>query len=247
MKLFSIFLGIIGLSLLFACNQDDDCGGTFAIEKVLPDNNPPGSEVSIVGTGFSNKSVVRFAGQIAKSSFSNEKGLVAVVPNNVTGFLDLTVEEGDCLARTDFEVLGTLPVNWVASPTVIVIPTFPQNFPSNISNQWINYFDNDHILTIVQGDDCFGVDEVELSSSSCFESHSKNSFLNDNPITGIYQCVGERTVTINIDRRKKGAGIDTLEGSIIEPESVGEDGSDGKGYMLLTSKATGRQYVFFRN
>ncbi|MDX1942790.1 MAG: IPT/TIG domain-containing protein [Saprospiraceae bacterium] len=247
MKSHHLFLGIFCCFILFACNKDNDCDGTFVIESVVPDSNPPGTEIKIKGTGFSKDTEVRFAGQLAKSDFSNEKGLVATIPSNVIGFVDLTVEEGDCLARTDFEVLGALPINWVASPTVIIIPTLPQNFPSNISNVWQNYYDTNHSLTLVQFDDCFGLNEAELSPSSCIESHATNPFLNNNPIAGVYQCVDERIISLEIDRRKKGAGIDILEGSVIEPESIGEDDSDGKGYMLLTSKNTGRQYVFFRN
>lgn len=231
---------------LLACNQDDDCDGTFTIESVVPQSNQPGSEILIKGEGFSEDTEVRFAGQLAKTSFSAEKGITAVVPNDVIGFLDLTVGEGNCLARKDFEVLGALPVNWVASPTVIITPVLPPTFPSNISNQWINYYDNNHTLTLVQNDDCFGQNEAELDSFSSLESHITNSFLNNNPIAGGYQCQ-ERILEISIDRTKKGGIIEMLAGSVIEAETIGEDDSDGRAYMLLTSKITGRQYVFFRN
>lgn len=230
---------------LLACNKDNDCDGTFAIESVLPNSNPPGTEIKIKGTGFSKDTEVRFAGQLAKSDFTNEKGLVATVPSNVIGLVDLTVEEGDCLARADFEVLGALPVNWIASGTVIIIPTLPANFPDNISNQWINYYDKNHIITIVQNEDCFNQNQVNLDAFSSSESHLSNAYLNQNPITGIYQCKNQRSIIINIDRTKKGGTIDTLEGNIIKAEAIGEDNNNGKRYMLLTSKISGRQYVFF--
>lgn len=241
---YSLFLLLF---LTLACNKDNDCDGTFTIESVLPNSNPAGSEVKISGTGFSKNSEVRFAGQLAKSSFTNENGLVATVPNNVSGLVDLTVEDGGCLARTDFEVLGTLPVNWVASPTVIVIPTFPATFPDNISNEWVNYYDKNHTITIVQNEDCFGQTEVQLDSFSSSESHATNAFLNGNPISGTYKCSGERLITLVIDRTKKGGTIDTLDGNIIQPETLGEDNNSGKKFMLLTSRGTGRQYVFFFN
>ncbi|MBK7872488.1 MAG: IPT/TIG domain-containing protein [Saprospiraceae bacterium] len=243
MKSHHLFLGILCCLILFACNQDNDCDGTFVIEKILPNSNPPGSEVSIQGTGFSAKSTVRFAGQIAKSSFSNEKGLVAVVPNNVTGFVDLTVEEGDCLARADFEVLGTLPVNWVASPTVIIIPTLPSTFPSNLNNVWVNYYDPNYTLGIFHDDDCFfsftGI--LDLNEFST-ETHTTNDFLNNNPITGIYKCV-DGSLEIRIDRTKKGGTIETYDGVIILPETVGESNNTNSLYMLLTSRSTGRQLI----
>lgn len=231
--------------ILLACNKDNDCDGTFVIESVVPNSNPPGTEIKIKGTGFSKDSEVRFAGQLAKSDFTNEKGLVATIPNNVIGVVDLTIEEGDCLARTDFEVLGALPVNWIASPTVIIIPTLPSTFPNNISNQWQNYYDNDHVLTIVQSPECDDFTEegiIEFSS----ETHKTNKFLNENPITGIYKC-SNHVLEIKIDRTTKGGAIEILSGSVVKAETIGEDDSDGKQYMLLSSKITGRQYIFFRN
>lgn len=244
MKNPNYFLTILLCALLLACNQDDNCDGTFTIESVVPSSNLPGSEILIKGEGLSEDTEVRFAGQLAKTSFSEEKGITATVPKDVIGFLDLTVEEGNCLARADFEVLGALPVNWVASPTVIITPILPPNFPSNITNNWINYFDNDHSLTLSQDGDCFGQEEQEIEFST--ENHTTNPFLNNNPITGKYLCK-DRILEINIDRTAKGGKVEMLTGSVIEAETIGEDDSDGRAYMLLTSKITGRQYVFFRN
>lgn len=243
---YSLFLLLF---LTLACNKDNDCDGTFTIESVLPNSNPAGSEVKISGTGFSKNSEVRFAGQLAKSSFTNENGLVATVPNNVSGLVDLTVEDGGCLARTDFEVLGTLPANWVASPTVIVIPTFPATFPDNISNEWVNYYDKNHVLGIHPAFTGITCDNQVLdpeSDDSNKEKHSTNAFLNDNPISGTYDC-SDGKIVLMIDRTKKGGIIDVLEGKIILPETLGEDNNSGKKFMLLTSRGTGRQYVFFFN
>lgn len=231
-----LFLLII---ISFACNKDNDCDGSVSLDAVVPNSNPPGTEVKIVGDGFSTKPTVRFAGQVAKSDFSVEKGLTAIVPNNVIGLVDLTVEDGECLVRTDFEVLGALPVNWVASPTVIVIPTFPPNFPQSINNVWLNYYDKDHTLNIQP--DGFPCDMQTIDPGN-FENHKTNPFLNNNPITGSYNCNTGKTVLI-IDRTKNGGEIDTLDGIIILPETVGESNSITSLFMLLTSRTTGRQFV----
>lgn len=232
--------------LIFSCNKDNDCDGTFTIESVLPNSNPPGAEVRIQGTGFSANPTIRFAGQVAKSSFTAEKGLTAIVPNNVSGLVDLTVEDGDCLARTEFEVLGTLPANWVAAPTLIVIPITPVNFPSSIANQWKNYYDQAHtwLLSTDSGscDQNFPI-VVNQELSFSVENHPTNKFLQENPITGVYKC-SSKTLDIIVDRTKNGGIPERYIGRIIAAETIGESSSDGKTYMLLTSQ-TGRQYIFF--
>lgn len=233
------------LPIWFSCNKDNDCNGTVAITQVLPNSNPPGAEVRIIGDGLTANSTIRFSGQIAKSTFTKEKGLTAIVPNNINGLVDLTVEEGDCLVRTEFEVLGTLPANWIASSTVIVIPTFPPTFPDNISNVWKNYYDNDHTFFFSQFNSCtFSTAQQNLDVSS-EEQHVKNKFLNKNPITGVYKC-GTGTLDITIDRTKNGGTIEALRGLVIRPESIGISSSDagGKKFMLFTSSSS-RQYVFF--
>lgn len=243
MKNLSYFLTILLCAFLLACNQDDNCDGTFTIESVVPSSNLPGSEILIKGEGLSEDTEVRFAGQLAKTSFSEEKGITATVPNNVIGFLDLTVEEGNCLARADFEVLGALPVNWIASPTVIITPILPPNFPPNLNNVWENYFDPDYTLGIFHDDDCefSNTGIIELSDFSS-ENHSTNDFLNNNPISGIYNC-DDGSILINIDRTKKGGKVETYNGIIILPETVGEDNNTQKLYMLLTDRGSGRQLV----
>lgn len=243
MKNLNHFLTILLCALLLACNQDDNCDGTFTIESVVPNSNLPGSEILIKGEGLSADTEVRFAGQLAKTSFSAEKGITATVPKDVIGFLDLTVEEGNCLARTDFEVLGALPVNWVASPTVIITPILPPNFPSNINNQWFNYFDENHTLSI-QPNTSSGCDiqPIVPDEFENKESHTTNPFLDDNPISGYYDCPKGETLLI-IDRIKKGGIIDTLDGIIILPETVGEDNNTNSLYMLLISRITGKQLI----
>jgi len=83
------YLIFLLLFISSACNKDNDCDGTFVIESIVPNSNPSGTEIQIKGEGFSANTEVRFAGQLAKSDFSNEKGLVATVPNNVIGLVDL--------------------------------------------------------------------------------------------------------------------------------------------------------------
>ncbi len=240
MKSHHLFLGIFCCFILFACNKDNDCDGTFVIESVVPDSNPPGTEIKIKGTGFSKDTEVRFAGQLAKADFSNEKGLVATIPSNVIGFVDLTVEEGDCLARTDFEVLGALPVNWVASPTVIIIPTLPAIFPDNINNVYKNYYDPNHTFGIFVN--CDGINAIAKIADFAIENHTINSFLDNNIITGTYNC-NEGTLEIMIDRSAKGGGIDTLDGIVISASTLGETPDPDVLYMLFTSRVTGRQII----
>lgn len=238
-RLFSFFI-LSFFIILVACNKDNDCDDTFVIESVVPNSNPPGTEIKIQGTGFSKDTEVRFAGQLAKSDFTNEKGLVATIPNNVIGVVDLTVEEDDCLARTDFEVLGALPVNWIASPTVIVIPTLPTVFPQSVNNVYKNYFDLNHTLGIFV--DCNNAEDKPSLANFSNEQHLTNPYLNDNPISGTYDCKNG-TFEIRIDRSAKGGDIDTLDGVVISASTLGEKPDPNVIYMLFTSRNTGRQFI----
>ncbi len=240
-RLFSFFL-LSFLITLLACNKDNDCDGTIAIEEVIPNSNPPGTEIKIKGDGLSVDTEVRFAGQLAKSNFSVEKGLVATVPNNVIGLVDLTVEDGDCLVRTEFEVLGALPVNWVATSSVIVIPTFtfPGTFPQSINNVYKNYFDLNHALGIFVN--CNGSKNKVSLEDFAQETHTTNVYLNENPIKGTYDC-SNGTFEITIDRSAKGGDIDTLDGVVISATSLGETPNPNVIYMLFTSRSTGRQII----
>lgn len=239
MKNWNRFL-LFSLSIiLFSCNKDNDCDGTIAIESVIPNSNPPGTEVKIKGDGFTEPEV-RFAGQLAKSELSVEKGLVAIVPNNVIGLVDLTVEDGECLVRTDFEVLGALPVNWVASPTLIVIPTLPATFPTSVNNVYKNYFDPNHTLGIFVN--CNGSKNKVALENFAEETHLNNSFLNKNPIAGTYNC-SNGSFEITIDRSTKGGIIDILDGKVISAVTLGEIPDVNVLYMLFTSRITGRQII----
>jgi|GEM_PF-1020453 hypothetical protein len=232
-----------------ACNKDNDCEGTVALTAILPNSGPPGTEVRVRGDGLTGNPEIRFAGQLAKSERTVEKGLTAIVPNNVTGLVDLTVEDGDCLVRTEFEVLGTLPANWVASPTIIVIPLTPSTFPQSIVNNWKNYYDNDHTIQFSNsssnrcGDFVSGQVVFEENLAGSLENHLTNKFLKNNPVTGVYRCSGG-SLDIIIDRTQNGGIMERLLGRIITASTIGESNNDGKTYMLLTSQ-TGRQYVFF--
>lgn len=240
MKNSNKYLLLLLIFAAFSCNKDNDCDGTFSIESVIPNSNPAGTEIKIKGTGFSKNTEVRFAGQLAKSDFTNEKGLVATVPTNISGLVDLTAEEGDCLARAEFEVLGTLPVNWVASPTVIVIPTLPNTFPPSVNNVYKNYFDPNHSFGIFVN--CDGVNEEATIADFAIENHTTNSFLDNNPIKGTYNC-DKGTFEITIDRSVKGGGIDKLDGVVISAATLGEPENPNVIYMLFTSRITGRQII----
>jgi len=130
-----------------------------------------------------------------------------------------------------------------ASPTIIVLPTIPATFPSNISNQWKNYYDNAHKfqLTANSCDNFTAEQPLEFTT----ENHDTNKFLDGNPITGVYKC--KSRVYVEIDRTKNGGIVEKLNGYIISAETIGESSSDGRIYMLFTSLVTGRQYVFFTN
>lgn len=220
----------------YQCKNKDKCDTPIEIQELLPDNNPAGYEIQIKGTGFTQAAVVRFGSKAAAPRwYAEESTLIAEVPDGLSGPVEVTVEEGDCIGRADFEVTSGANADWPSSPTQIVIPQPTADFPLSISNAWRNYYDstNQHgiQLTIVEG-------EIELDTFS-HEFNFADPKFNDNPVSGTVSK-NPNEIHLTIDRTANGGLNDELEGQFIPPILVG---GELKHLIWLQSKITGRQLV----
>lgn len=225
----------------FAACKTDDCDSPISIDQLSPDRNPPGYEIVIEGNGFSADAVVRFGQVTAQTRDGGELGLVAQVPNGLVGVVELTVEEGDCIARSDFEVWSNFLPGTPASPTLIIIPQ-PPNYPlpGSFQNAWQNLVDEEHFIQLNDNDND---GEGPLDEGSR-EFHSSNALLDDNPATGSFDPANNRIV-ITIDRTAKGGIKETYDGQYI-PIPPGAPGGFNEAALLLTSREDGRQLVILK-
>lgn len=225
-------------SILLLLNNRCDtngCDQVFEIDELQPDTNPAGYEIRIVGQPFSESATVRFGNKVATTRWDETQNtILAKVPTGLSGLLEVTVEEGECLARADFEVTGNYTTNWPPALPVIVIPQNPSTFPSNFTNLWHNIADEDHRIFL-------GSDNATTAlTDDSAEFHLSNSKLNENPVRGTVN-IAQNKIFMTINRTAHGGMNDTLDGKFILPASAGITDKDFA--ILLESRASGRQMV----
>lgn len=226
----------------YQCKNKDKCDTPIEIEELLPDNNPVGYEIQIIGTGFTQAAIVRFGTKTAVTRwYAEESALIAEVPSGLSGPVEVTVEEGDCIGRADFEVTSGQNTDWPPSLANIVIPhPITNNFPTNFTNAWKNLADNLHGLQL---DDDGGTIEIDTTSN---EYHfGGNEIFDNNPITGTIDTIPNQ-IKLNIDRSIHGGINDVLEGYFIFPSA--EDNTLAYPFVIwLQSKVSGRQFLLVQS
>lgn len=230
------------LAALFFSSCKDKCDADdFGITSLQPAANPAGYEVFIGAQGVTANTKVRFDAVDAASVKTAEGGLIVKVPTGIAGTVSLSIEEGECSDSRSFDVLGAYPGNVPVGPTNIVIPQAPGSLPSGITNGWINIFDPEHTIFLLDDfNNPDGILDVGIGGST--EYHQPNSFFNNNPISGTYDFAA-KTISIVVDRSAKAGGYrDTLTGNFIQnlPQRPNVQGT-----ILLTSKRTGRQLIIY--
>lgn len=102
-----LLLTLLGSSAFFLSCNKNNCEGDKTIENIAPSSNPVGYEVIISIKGFSNAAQVKFGNEAAETRAGEANQIVARVPAGLAGNVQVTVEEGDCVARFDnFKVLA---------------------------------------------------------------------------------------------------------------------------------------------
>jgi hypothetical protein len=235
--------------LLLACfligfnSCKDKCGQDVSINAIMPDSNPKGHEVLLKTTGFSDSVKVVFGKVEASWRPGGLAGeIIATVPDGLSGNVEVSVEEGDCIARSGgFLVSGVLPSDVQASLSNIIIPTTSSlalpidgftNFWANAANvsSGINIID-----TTISG-------VIQLSQSSK-EFDFGNSFFNANPVSGSVN-LSTNVIYFAVDRTAKGGFVEHFDGLFIDPPQSSLP-VEGKYAILLVSRETGRQLLLY--
>lgn len=235
--------------LLFSCKNN--CDKEVAVLAVQPNTNPAGYEVLLKTQGFSNTVKVVFGNLEAETRVGGESGdIIAKVPAGLSGNVEISVEEGDCIARfANFIVSGALPTNVQPSLPIIVVPTPPASFPTQgIGNLWANAggtFDAsgnpDQSVLIVEG--LIEGDVINMDTDFSVEFNSNDPNLNNNPVSG-YANIKTGEVKMDIDRSLKGGFVEHFEGQFIAVPAFLP--ANTVYAMLLVSRETGRQMLLFR-
>ncbi len=233
--LFIVFAFVAG------CKKgDSDCDKT--ITAVQPAINPAGYEVLIKTNGFSPAAKVLFGTVEATSRAGGESDdIIATVPTGLSGDVEISVEEGDCLARKGgFTVSGALPSGVPSSLPQIIIPT-PSSPPSSIGNFYRNAADSNAGIS-VGGNYTGSVFTLEFSS----EFDDDRPFFDNNPVTGTIDTT-TNVITIAIDRTAKTGGtIEHFDGQFIKkPTTITLPANAQPVVWFLVSRETGRQLILY--
>ncbi|MBN8680903.1 MAG: IPT/TIG domain-containing protein [Chitinophagales bacterium] len=223
----------------------DQCKNKCAsVDAVLPDNNPSGYEVVLKVSGLSQSAKVVF-GTVEASTRPGAKSdeIIATVPSGVSGNVEVSVEEGDCIARyDDFVVSGSLPSNVQPSLPNIIIPV-PSSLPqsqTNITNFWVNAADPEGYKYGIRliGDFNGGI----VTTDDSFEFNSDDPKFNNNPVSGTVNN-NINVISLAVNRTAKGGIIEHFEGSFIEVPSFLV--AKAKFVIYLVSQETGRQLIIY--
>ena len=158
---------VISICVLTIGCKKDNCSNT--ITTVQPNTNPVGYEVLIKTTGFTSAAKVVFGSVAATSRAGGESGdIIARVPTGLSGNVEISVEEGDCIKRSDgFVVLGSLPSGVQSSLPNIIVPTTTTVPLEGLDNDWRNAdttFKYQGIHLSVGGDLVSGINQIQGSS-----------------------------------------------------------------------------------
>lgn len=220
-----------------------------SVDAVQPNSNPAGYEVLIKTGGFTDAAKVVFGTVEASTRAGGEAGeLIAKVPAGLSGNVEISVDEGGCVARSaGFIVTGSLPGNVQPSLPVIVVPTPPPALPTGgIENNWANAasIDANRSYGIHLVGDLTGTTTTPLDGSFEYDFSVPNSFIDQNPVTG-YVKTSPNVVYLEIDRTgKPGGTVEHFDGQFIDrPVVPGVSFDQEQFFILLVSRETGRQLI----
>lgn len=228
-------------ALTIGCKKDN-CSNT--INDVQPNTNPVGYEVVIRTTGFTPAAKVVFGSVEAASRAGGEGGdIIARVPAGLSGNVEISVEEGDCIKRSGNFVVGGLPSGVQPSLQDIIIPTTQITTPTGIGNRWINAATSRNADG--EEEQYFQLNEGSSSGNTIIIDPSSREFdkLVSNPVSGSANLT-TRLVQILIDRTGNGGSNEYLEGHFVEVPDSAPAGATAA--ILLVSRETGRQLLLYR-
>lgn len=223
---------------LVSC-ESSNCEGDKSVESISPSANPPGYEVIIETKEFSSTAQVRFGNETADTRPGEADQIIARVPAGLAGNVQVTVEEGACVARFDnFKVPGSLPGDLQPSLPDIILPVPAPAPAGGFANAWLNAADNTFNTGIQLGDDGSGI----LSFPGSYEFHfGGNEFFNGNPVSGTVDVANDK-IYLEVDRTAKPGGtLEKFDGQfVVPPASI-----TAQYAILLVSRQTGRQLLLY--
>ncbi len=226
---------------IIGCGKDDNCDKK--ISAVQPNTNPAGYEVLIKTNGFTNAAKVVFGSVAATSRAGGAAGdIIAKVPAGLSGNVEISVEEGDCIARSGgFVVSGVLPSGTQPSLPNIIVPT-PTTVPlEGIENDWANAIDT---ILRDQGLHLATESDLILGINQLVRSLEFKDNIRTNTVTGTINTT-TNIIYLEVNRTPNGGSIEHFDGQfIVRPDFLAT--ASGRNYsILLVSRETGRQLLLY--
>jgi len=242
------FCALLLISCFGCKGNDQNCANE--ITSIQPNSNPPGYEVLITTTGFSTAAKVFFGSVEATTRTPGANAVIATVPAGVSGNnVEVTVEEGDCLARQDgFAVLGAGgPSDVQPSLPEIVVPVAATPPLGDIQNAWRNAAEDSYGIQLY-GSLVAGINQIAVGAVEIDFTGSGNTYFKDNPVTGSINTT-TNVIALEIDRTAKINGfVEHFDGKFIAtPTSIATIPPSAKPISIfLASRETGRQLILYR-
>jgi len=258
---------------LFSCNPD--CDSVFGL-RITTAATEAGNEILITAQAPSSIQGRRvfINNKEVETKFAENMGLIAKVPEGLSGAVDVRVEDPDC---ADFISLNLDVQNasffennpQYVFPTIpeIVIPTLQVAFPPSIENAWLHPENLDYCIwfRLVPDDlqNCTRViDPAEsFEQSTCFRS-DENRLYRQNPMFGYIDANDHVHLTI-----LRSDGPEEFEGRLVNLMDVPEKYRAWKNFpspcptidplgltpiqershmMVLTSRKNGKQMLIYQ-
>lgn len=266
-----IFLLIFCSAIFWACNPDCDSLIGVSLSSTV---NAGGHQVLISAQPSSALEGRRvfFDDKEVETNYIQDRGLVVTVPEDVSGDMELRIEDPDCVDFIAFNFEVVNEAYFVNNPTYvfpptpeIIIPNLPADFPPSIENAWLHPVNTDYCFWFKFLPDMDGKCTKFIDPVNSFEQStcgSDSELYSNNPLSGRVEADGSVFVTVN-----RPGGTEDFEGALLSPGDVPEkyqgwvditcggnavstgwdNGFKNRDFMmLLTSKSTGRQLLIYQ-
>ena len=238
-----VFLFCLLVWIGTSCNEDENnepACTEVQVSQLLPNSNPVGGPVLIQGSGFTDKSVVKFGDQTAEIETRTGSSITTKVPDGLFGLVEVSISNGtECIDTRDFNVSAGFPNDAGVSPPSIIVPDEGLSFPLQVGDDNIinlqNAFDEDHQLS-------YGLFRTLMDPIEFGTEQFKGI---ETPFGGRQDLIVNEVLLI-LNRTDSPFPRDTLEGGYYTLTLDIEEKTVTDNFLLTTSRITGRQYLFKR-
>ncbi len=228
-KCLPAFLSALAIFGGLSCNPD--CDSVFGL-RITTSKTEAGNEILITAQPPSALEGRRIyiEGKEVETRFAENMGLVARVPDDAAGIVEVRVEDPDCADFVSLD-LDVEDASFYKDnpdyvfPTIpeIIIPTVPADFPPSIENAWLNVENIDYCIWIVLltdslTGDCIRVFDSELSfeQSTCYKASADTTLLyQQNHLSGYLDLDSNIYMTIH-----RASGDENFVGRLVSLDDV---------------------------